>query len=294
MTEPVILYGTQSTGETLPVQVDATGRLVAEGLPGQQGEQGPQGEKGDKGDPGEPGPPGPPGTGLPSGGNEGDYLQIIDGSPSWAPLVLPPEPLPDDYAALVNTGFNSEGNQTLRGADGSLQTDQPDWDLYARELPCYSNPDITKMGMSSEGVTYLNFRINVRSAHTWYLKFWIAWKVKNTNQFNTTWTSSVTTDNSAVDPVVGQIDFSSGSSSTPEMLQQFTFLIEAHDLGDVDFEFRLNGSYLGSDSSSYISLQRYEVSEYSRLAESPQVVEQLARLASDPEGLTRSRSDFGY
>ena len=35
MTDPVVLYGTQSNGETLPVQVDDTGRLVAEGLQGQ-------------------------------------------------------------------------------------------------------------------------------------------------------------------------------------------------------------------------------------------------------------------
>lgn len=52
MTDPVVLYGTQSNGETLPVQVDATGRLVAEGL---EGPQGPQGEEGPEG------PPGPPG-----------------------------------------------------------------------------------------------------------------------------------------------------------------------------------------------------------------------------------------
>jgi len=32
MTNPVILLGTQSNGETLPVQVNAFGALVAEGL----------------------------------------------------------------------------------------------------------------------------------------------------------------------------------------------------------------------------------------------------------------------
>ena len=57
MTNPVVLYGTQSNGETLPVQVDAFGRLVAEGLPGPEGPGGPQGP---------PGPEGPPGS--------GDYL----------------------------------------------------------------------------------------------------------------------------------------------------------------------------------------------------------------------------
>lgn len=57
MTNPVILYGTQSNGETLPVQVDETGRLVAEGLPGPEGPQGEQGPQG------EPGPAGEPGSG---------------------------------------------------------------------------------------------------------------------------------------------------------------------------------------------------------------------------------------
>ena len=45
-----ILYGTQSNGETLPVQVNETGQLVAQGL------------RGEKGDQGEPGPPGPVGS----------------------------------------------------------------------------------------------------------------------------------------------------------------------------------------------------------------------------------------
>lgn len=54
MTDPVVLYGTQSNGDTLPVQVDATGRLVAEGL---EGPQGPQGEQGPEGPPGPAGEP---------------------------------------------------------------------------------------------------------------------------------------------------------------------------------------------------------------------------------------------
>ena len=45
-----ILYGTQSNGETLPVQVNSFGQLVAQGLPGEQGPQG------------DPGPPGPVGN----------------------------------------------------------------------------------------------------------------------------------------------------------------------------------------------------------------------------------------
>lgn len=50
MTNPVILLGTQANGDTLPVQVDATGRLVAEGLQGPEGPPGPPGPQGPGGD----------------------------------------------------------------------------------------------------------------------------------------------------------------------------------------------------------------------------------------------------
>jgi hypothetical protein len=51
-----ILYGTTADGESLPVQVNEFGQLVAQGL---EGAQGPQGEQGLQG---EPGPAGEPGT----------------------------------------------------------------------------------------------------------------------------------------------------------------------------------------------------------------------------------------
>ena len=54
-----ILYGTQSNGETLPVQVNSFGQLVAQGLDGAKGEKGDKGDMGDQGDQGIEGPPGP-------------------------------------------------------------------------------------------------------------------------------------------------------------------------------------------------------------------------------------------
>ena len=76
MTDPVILLGTQSNGETLPVQVDGFGRLVAEGL------QGPDG------------PPGPPGGAfpLPADPYEGAFLGWLDGGLAW--IGTPPVPIP--------------------------------------------------------------------------------------------------------------------------------------------------------------------------------------------------------
>ena len=82
MTDPVVLYGTQSNGETLPVQVDDTGRLVAEGLQGQEGP---------------PGPPGEPGADggsfpLPPDPYEGALLGWLNGALAW--IGNPPVPIP--------------------------------------------------------------------------------------------------------------------------------------------------------------------------------------------------------
>jgi hypothetical protein len=61
-----ILYGTTADGDSLPVEVNELGQLVAEGLPGQQG------------------PPGPPGIGqLPPDPFEGAILGWKDNTLSW-------------------------------------------------------------------------------------------------------------------------------------------------------------------------------------------------------------------
>ena len=79
MTEPVILLGTQSNGETLPVQVNALGQLVAEGLPGSEGPIGPEGPTGPEGPEGPDGPPGPEGPEGPEG------PQGPASEPDWPP-----------------------------------------------------------------------------------------------------------------------------------------------------------------------------------------------------------------
>ena len=61
-----ILYGTTAEGESLPVEVNNLGQLVAEGLPGPDG------------------PPGPPGVGeLPPDPVEGDALIWQNGELVW-------------------------------------------------------------------------------------------------------------------------------------------------------------------------------------------------------------------
>ena len=71
MTEAVVLWGTQSNGETLPVQVNEFGQLVAKPLAGTEGPAGPEGPQGPPGQdsqvPGPEGPQGPPGPEGPQG-----------------------------------------------------------------------------------------------------------------------------------------------------------------------------------------------------------------------------------
>ena len=119
MTDPVILYGTQSNGETLPVQVDATGRLVAEGL---QGPEGPQG------------PPGTPGTGeLPPNPQEGQILGWENGALAWITLGFT---FNLDYLVLGGggTGVNISRSAWAGGGGGGFISSFPD-DLNPGGVP---------------------------------------------------------------------------------------------------------------------------------------------------------------
>ena len=99
MTNPVILLGTQSNGETLPVQVDATGRLVAEGLQGQ---------------PGAEGPPGPPGVGqLPPDPYEGALLGWLNGGLAW--VGTPPVPVPEGVFGPITAWSAQDGLLEVEG-----------------------------------------------------------------------------------------------------------------------------------------------------------------------------------
>lgn len=99
-----LLTGLTTGGVEVPVQVDADGRLVAEGLPGPAGPAGPAGDPGPQGIPGvgETGPAGPAGpagptgpagadgadgVGVPAGGTTGQVLtktSSTDYATEWA------------------------------------------------------------------------------------------------------------------------------------------------------------------------------------------------------------------
>jgi hypothetical protein len=93
----VVLLGTTSSGETLPVLVDQFGNLLAKGIEGPPGSEGPQGPEGPQGD------PGLQGEGVPQPyGDENDVLQINGGVPVWQPLFTPEPPILGPYASWEN------------------------------------------------------------------------------------------------------------------------------------------------------------------------------------------------
>jgi len=115
-----ILYGTQSNGETLPVLVDQFGNLLAKGIEGPAGSIGPEGPEG---------PEGPPGTGVPEPiGEEGQYLQVVDGEPAWA------DGPPDPNAPSVRL----TNPELLTVQDATGQTITPNDPLaYCKSLPTW-------------------------------------------------------------------------------------------------------------------------------------------------------------
>lgn len=94
----MILQGTMQDGTVIPVQVDAQGRLVAEGLPGPAGPAGPQGE------PGLQGPAGPEGGMTPPpGASDGDVLGWLNGQLVWMQVAVGGPVLTDVITAVTTT-----------------------------------------------------------------------------------------------------------------------------------------------------------------------------------------------
>ena len=91
-----ILLGTQSNGETLPVQVNELGQLVAKGIEGP------------------PGPEGPPGVGqLPPGAFDGAYLGWENGELVWFGSPIPPPVSLPGFRPVIYTG--SSGILEVKG-----------------------------------------------------------------------------------------------------------------------------------------------------------------------------------
>ena len=105
-----ILFGTTATGETLPVEVNEFGQLIAEGLQGQTGQEG---------------PPGPPGVGeLPADPFEGAFLGWQDNQLAWLGGVVPiPTNTYGPILSYANGVIGLEGTPALSYGTALVMTD---------------------------------------------------------------------------------------------------------------------------------------------------------------------------
>ena len=267
MTNPVILLGTQSSGETLPVQVDAFGRLVAEGL---------------QGEPGQPGPPGPEGpagelpdgayegavlgwkdgevawidspSGLPEPyGEEGSVLMIQDGIPQWVSTV-PPTP-----SAIIQTGPYQGSSQSLafRDVNGSIVNPPNGWDAAARELPGWSSSTFTQdiQGVSTKGDYNLNgvFDLNNVTGMVLTINLAMSWELSASGYSQ----ESFTCDNANVLPLFENNGVWGSSSGVNRKLWNFQFLCNRPEILGATFTFRLTGDYLRPNNDSRAQFQSW-------------------------------------
>ena len=261
MTTPVVLLGTQSNGETLPVQVDGTGRLVAEGLQGQPGDPGSQGEKGDKGDPGPKGADGADGAGVPTPyGEEGSFLWIKDGAPAWTTEEDPdPGPSPDDQV-IFKTDPDAETPAIAVSEFGTEMDWITDNNAHMRSLPTWEAPGtVTPCGYGTEKRSNMGFTVECKTTFGMVLHITIDQVLSaGTGVINPMFNTYVKceTDSQYVQSIVDNVQLTHEETSLLHTTNTFSFLI-VRDNTDIVFRSNQGGFGVGNYESSSICIQHF-------------------------------------
>lgn len=272
MTNPVVLLGTQSNGETLPVQVDATGRLVAEGL------EGPPGEKGDaftyedftaeqlEGLQGPPGPSGP--DDLKPYGPENSYLIIQNGKPTWvADGSEPAPPGPVDPVMLIDKRDEPVSGVTDLGAyadSGFYLEPLETWDAYARTLPTWETPQAKRAGIGglnqTNGNLVIPFTFNLTAGLGMVLEIDMVHHVTcqpgNLNSFTSEHYIQCSTEEDKLQ-IISNTFKSSCPAEESWFLNTASFFVQRDSIGLVDFRFSASSSWPDYTDINGIWVQRW-------------------------------------
>lgn len=254
MTDPVILLGTQSNGETLPVQVDATGRLVAEGLEGPEGPPGPDG------------PPGPPGPGMPEGtGTEGQIIQVVQGTPTWVTNDAVP-PYVNKGAVLLNNFYTEGGNCGMFDSQGNQPDPVPNsFDEYAKAQPFWETPNKNApagYAFKTSKVLVASFDITGPLSYVFILRG--AVNIYN-NGGDTTFDVTATATNSYLTPVVTTVPVTIPSKSIQCKTVEFMWLLGRPDLGTTDVRMEIGSGYFAA-SQTWTTYQKWSVMDQGEAA----------------------------
>lgn len=292
MTNPVVLLGTQSNGETLPVQVDATGRLVAEGL------QGPQGE---------PGPEGPPGLPqLPAGsfegavlgwvngelawleveglpqplGTEGQIIQIVDETPIWITNenVKPPPP---PAVTVVQGTADPAQFYGMFSSESVLQGPEVVWDSYARKQSFWEATEGGGQIGVSRGRSYtFTQKFNVNGDFGKLLILRGTAQFFHSNGGDDAWELSCQRDNANLGEVVTANNERVVGEGLRTFDYEFSFLINREDVGDVNFTINFNGNGSNMSNDTFINFQQWKTVDpgYVALANQAELARQMSEL----------------
>lgn len=280
MTNPVVLFGTQSNGETLPVQVDATGRLVAEGLQGEPGEQGP------------PGPPGLPQ--LPSGEFEGAVLGWVDGALAWLEPSGLPQPLgiegqiiqmhndeavwvtapevPPVFVApviLTNDTYLDSDKFGMFDNFGNKPVITTTWDKYAREQPFWTAlKSSSAAGLSYKNATSITGSFNMDNQFGRVLEIGVGCKNKCTGgkYGSYPWKLVASASSGNLVPIRVEHSYSAKPNNYGETTTKLQWLINREDIGDFQVTITATGEDLGTQESSWVCIQQWDVIDSGRAA----------------------------
>jgi len=242
-----ILYGTTSGGDLVPVQVDQTGRLVAEGLDGPQGPQGPAG----------------PNELLPYG-PEGSSLMIKNGVPAWEIVQPSPGPGPDALTLMDDRDLTPPGTQNYglwEPTETPYVTSDP-WDVAIRTLSGWDTGAKNLKGLGAlkentgnQDILNVPFRLDLSGGESKILQIYCSCQLEQSDPPTGESTFSITTDETQLTPI--NTSFTTNVANYKDK-HIFSFLVRRPDLGITNFT--MTGTVTNSTIKKawFCAMQRFE------------------------------------
>ena len=251
-----ILYGTTGDGTTLPVLVDQFGNLLAKGIEGQPGDPGQPGQPGPPGEPGQPGQPGAPGEGVPKPyGEDGSYLRIVSGVPTWAEGPPTPPVATDFLTDQISP--NPFGVRTFINEDEISESLSSGYDEWIKAQSYFETPEASRKGLGqTEGNISDWFEFDITDANGLILEMYVS--VQSIGQSNGGTVEMGLSHNSGGITTVTGSSRGKISNEKYSALQRYEYLINSSEIYGVRFTWTCEtaGSVAGDN---YALLQSYKL-----------------------------------
>lgn len=209
------------------------------------------------------------GGSLPSGGVDGDVLQIVDGAPAWvqgSTLCPEPEPEPEPPAAVVKIVPSSiaiTGNSPV-DRDGNIVSGVADLDAWLRTQDCWTDPFknwVNGVGGLDVGNTTVNVRLDLSGALGKILNVAACFEGSYEGHGGgAEWTARLETTNSNIQTIRNSYSWqqSLAGTGTARKNYEFSFLVN-RDAVTADFEFGMSGAFFNTNYRHFSLIRYYEL-----------------------------------